>query len=59
MGNKLGPITSDVFMTNFETKDMKKLIELGVKHWFRYVDDTFVIIRDINQADIRAKTVRF
>ena len=66
MGNKLGPITSDAFMNNFEIKHMKKLRELGVKHWFRYVDDTFVIIRNINQADAilkflneQHKTIKF
>ena len=51
MGNKLGPITADILMNDFESKHMKKLIELGVKYWFRFVDDTFVIIKDINQAD--------
>ena len=51
IGNKLGPITSDIFMNNFENKYMEQLKYLGVKHWFRYVDDTFVILKNINQTD--------
>lgn len=51
MGNKLGPTTSDFFMNDFENKHMEQLRYLGVKHWFRYVDDTFVIVKNINQAD--------
>ena len=51
MGNKLGNVTSEIFMNNFENKHMEQLKYLGVKHWFRYVDDTFVIIKNINQAD--------
>ena len=48
MGNKLGPTTSDFFMNDFENKHMEQLRYLGVKHWFRYVDDTFVIVKNIN-----------
>ena len=48
---RLGPIISDIFMNDFEIKHMEKLTELGVKHWFRYVDDTFVVIRNKDQAE--------
>ena len=51
MGCRLGPIISDIFMNDFEIKHMEKLTELGVKHWFRYVDDTFVVIRNKDQAE--------
>ena len=39
MGNKLGPITSDIFMNYFERLHMETSKKLGVKHWFRFVDD--------------------
>jgi hypothetical protein len=30
---------------------MEELTKLGVKIWLRYVDDTFVVIKDKNNAD--------
>ena len=45
---------------------MENLIKLGVKYWFRYVDDTFIIINEKNQAEIileflnkQHKTIKF
>ena len=51
MGSRLGPITSDIFMNDFETKHMPNLVNLGVKTWLRYVDDIFVIIKSKDEAD--------
>ena len=51
MGNKLGPITSDICMDKFELMHMETLEKLGVKLWFMFVDDTFVVIKNIQQAD--------
>jgi hypothetical protein len=51
MGNKLGPIIADIFMDDFETKHMPELIKLGVLYWIRFVDDTFVVIKNKEQAD--------
>jgi len=51
MGSRLGPITSDIFMNDFETKHMPDLVNLGVKTWLRYVDDIFVIIKSKDEAD--------
>jgi hypothetical protein len=66
MGNKLGPITSDIFMNYFERLHMETLKKLGVKHWFRFVDDTFVVVKSIEQADTilkflneQHKTIKF
>ena len=44
MGSPLGPIFANAFMDNFEKCHMQKLRELGVVHWYRYMDDTFVIL---------------
>ena len=54
MGIKLGPIISDVFMNNFETKHMRELIKLSVLHWLRFlrfVDDILVVIKSREQAE--------
>ena len=51
MGNKLGPITADICMDKFERMHMETLEKLGVKHWFRFVDDTFVVVKNIEQTD--------
>ena len=50
MGSRLGPIIANIFMDNFETRHMSELNKLGVKNWFRYVDDTFVVINNKDQA---------
>ena len=66
MGNKLGPIISDIFMNHFETKHMPELLKLGVLYWIRFVDDTFVVIKNREQAEIileflnnQHKTIKF
>jgi hypothetical protein len=51
MGSPLGPIIANIFMNDFENKHMKELKKLGVRIWYRYVDDTFVIIRCKDQAE--------
>ena len=51
MGCRLGPIVSDICMDHFENLHMEELTKLGVKIWLRYVDDTFVVIKDKNNAD--------
>ena len=51
MGNKLGPIISDIFMNDFETKHMAELIKLGVLFWIRFVEDTCVVIKSREQAE--------
>ena len=66
MGSPLGPIIANIFMHDFENKHMKNLCELGVKSWDRYVDDTFVILREESKAEIvlnylnqQHKTIKF
>ena len=51
MGIKVAPIISNIFMDHFECKHMEELINLGVKIWWRYVDDTFIIIKNKEQAE--------
>ena len=50
MGSSLGPIIANIFMDDFECKYMDQLSMLGVKSWLRYVDDTFVVLK--NKADV-------
>ena len=52
MGSPLGPIIANIFMNHFENKHMSELEALGVKCWLRYVDDTFVIIKNKANAEI-------
>ncbi len=51
MGSPLGPLFANIFMDEFEQSKMKKLNELGVKIWLRYVDDVFAIIEHESQSD--------
>jgi len=51
MGSRLGPIIANIFMDYFECLHMNELTMLGVKLWLRYVDDTFVVINNKNQAE--------
>ncbi|CAF3250684.1 unnamed protein product [Rotaria sp. Silwood2] len=53
MGAPLAPVIADIFMSHLEITLMDKLKELGVCEWYRYVDDTFVLInKDTNIDDI-------
>jgi hypothetical protein len=49
MGSPLGPLFANVFMSDFEKKNMKKLKQLGVNIWFRYVDDIFATLSKTNE----------
>ena len=46
MGSPLGPLFANIFMDSFEKKIMPQLVNLGLKCWLRYVDDTFIILED-------------
>ena len=51
MGNPLSPTFANFFMNWFECKYMNEFEALGVVTWFRYVDDTFVLIKDLKAVD--------
>lgn len=46
MGSPLGPLFANIFMDEFEKKHMEDLRSLGVRKWFRYVDDVFAIVTE-------------
>jgi len=48
MGSPLGPLFANVFMSNFEKKNMNQLKSMGVNTWFRYVDDIFATLSKTN-----------
>ena len=51
MGAPLAPMMADIFMVNLETTLMDRLMQQGVCEWYRYVDDTFVLVNstiDVN-----------
>ena len=50
MGSPLGPLFANAFMSWFESTHMEKLVKLGVKRWYRYVDDVFAILGNREQA---------
>lgn len=50
MGSPLGPLFANVFMAHFENKNMDMLKQLGVKQWWRYVDDVFASIESKEKA---------
>ena len=45
MGSPLGPVLANIFMAELESQLIPKLSH-NLSVWFRYVDDTFTIIRD-------------
>ena len=52
MGSPLGPLFANVFVSDFERKQMETLISLGVRIWFRNVDDIFASLISREQATI-------
>ncbi|CAF1524828.1 unnamed protein product [Adineta steineri] len=44
MGAPLAPIIADIFMSHLEETLMDQLKQSGVHEWYRFVDDTFVLI---------------
>ena len=49
MGSPLGPFLANIFMCDFEEKWVMK--DIGQPTiWFRYVDDTFTLFKNKNDA---------
>ncbi|CAM4979264.1 unnamed protein product [Rotaria socialis] len=44
MGAPLAPVIADIFLSHLEETLMDRLVKSGVCEWFRYVDDTFILI---------------
>ena len=44
MGSPLGPLFANIFMADFEKKNIAQLKQLGVNLWYRYVDDIFATL---------------
>jgi hypothetical protein len=51
MGSPLGPLFANIFMDNFENKHIEQLEALGVKVWYRYVDDIFSVLDNNTKAE--------
>ena len=51
MGAPLAPVIADIFMAHLENSLMDKLKQIGVQEWFRYVDDTFVLLNPNTSID--------
>jgi hypothetical protein len=47
MESPLRPLFANAFMSNFERKHKEKLNELGVTHWWRYLDDVFATFKEV------------
>ena len=56
MGSPLGPLFANIFMADFEKKNMKELKSLGVNLWYRYVDDIFATL---SKPNIENKILEF
>ena len=52
MGFPLGPTIANIFMSDLEEQNMKKLEELGIRNWSRFVDDIFTIVKSKEDAYI-------
>jgi retron-type reverse transcriptase len=51
MSSPLGPLLANAFMSNFENKHMERLKELGIRRWWRFVDDIFATVESKEQAE--------
>ena len=52
MGSPLGPLFAIIFMSDFESKHMENLKQLGENIWLRFVDDIFVTLKIANKEKI-------
>ena len=44
MGSPLAPLFAEIFLQDFEKKHLPSIKSMGIIHWKRYVDDTFVLV---------------
>ncbi|CAF4387530.1 unnamed protein product [Rotaria sp. Silwood2] len=44
MGSPLAPLLAEIFLQEFEKKNLSSFENLGILYWKRYVDDTFVLL---------------
>ncbi|CAF1480877.1 unnamed protein product, partial [Didymodactylos carnosus] len=44
MGAPIAPLMAELFMADFEEKNLLSIRQNGVRFWCRYVDDTFVLL---------------
>jgi hypothetical protein len=51
MGAPLAPIIADIFMSHLEETLMDRLKQSGVCEWYRYVDDTFVLVEPTTKEE--------
>ena len=47
IGSPISPVVSDIYVENFERKAMVSFAGIPPRVWWRYVDDTFVIIKEL------------
>ena len=43
MGSPLGPVMANIFMIYFESLLQERSNIIGMKYWYRYIDDVFAI----------------
>ncbi|CAF2030590.1 unnamed protein product, partial [Rotaria magnacalcarata] len=51
MGSPLAPVIADIFMGHLEETLMEQLKMIGIHHWYRFVDDTFVLMNPTTNID--------
>jgi hypothetical protein len=51
MGAPLAPVIADIFMSHLEETLMDRLVQSGVHEWFRYVDDTFILLEPTTKIE--------
>ncbi|CAF3266778.1 unnamed protein product [Rotaria sp. Silwood2] len=51
MGDLLALIIADIFMSHLEDSLMDHLKQIGVCDWYRYVDNTFVLVEATTKVD--------
>ena len=44
MGSPLAPFLAEIFLQDFERKNLSSFENMGILYWKHYVDDTFVLL---------------
>jgi hypothetical protein len=55
-GSPLGPLFANLFMSHFEGKHMKRMKELGLKTWMRFVNDIHATVGDRTELTMDTRT---
>ena len=56
IGSPISPVVSDIYVENFESKAMVSFAGVIPRAWWGYMDDTFVIIKELMKVSLGTST---